>query len=197
MAITDYSGLVQAVKDFAHRSDLTNYMDTFIGLAEDRMAHDMRVRELEATTTGTLSGITLNLPADYRAMRRFTIDTTTKYSPEIIGADGLRSKYTVGNGIPNYAAIVGSNIEFNRTPDSAYTYTLDYYTNPEALTSTNTTTDMLTRYPGIYLYSTLMEVAIFTKNDQDFARYGAKYRELVNFANHSAKQSGPMRIVRG
>lgn len=194
MAITDYASLRTAIADFSHRDDLTAYLDTFIALAEERLAKDLRVPEIEASATGTLSGITLALPSDFSVLRRLTIETTTKYQPINVGADGLRRKYDSANGVPGYFSIVGSNIEFNRTPDSGYAYTLDYYKRPTAITSTNTTSTLLTNRPAVYLYACLLETAWFTKSDGDISRYQNKYLELLGLANRT-RQGGPMQIV--
>ena len=196
--ITDYASLKAAIADFTHRADLTSYLDDFIKLAEERLASDLRIRELETSESGTLSGITLALPSDFAQFRRLTIKTTTHFTPEMIGADGLKTKYQTAAGLPMFFALVGSNIEFNRSVDAAYDYTLDYWKKPVAITSSNTTSSVLTAYPGIYLYACLVEAAWFTKNDQDITRYSAKYSELVNFANLRGRpQAGPMRVVNG
>lgn len=198
MAINDYSTLKQALADWSHRTDLSSQLDDFIRLGEERMATDLRVRELETSTTATLTGITLPLPTDFAEFRRFTIASTSKQSPEMIGADGLRAKYDSANGFPKYYSLVGSNIEFNRTPDSAYTYVLDYWKKPPAITSTDTTSAILTNYPGVYLFASLMELASYTKNDTDLARYQGKYSQYLGMANRRARQhGGPMRIVTG
>jgi len=198
MAINDYSSLKQALADWSHRSDLSSYMDDFIKLAEDRLGTDLKVRELETSATGTLSSISLALPSDFGVLRRFTIVDTGKQSPEMIGADGLRTKYDPASGMPKYYAIIGSNIEFNRNPDSAYTYVLDYWKKPPAITSTNTTSDVLTNHPGVYIFACLTELAFFTKNDADAARYQGKYAQYLNMANQNARQQGgPMRVVNG
>ena len=198
MSIIDYATLKTAIADWSHRSDLTSYLDDFIRLAEQRMSGELHVRELEATASGSLSGITLALPADFAQMRRFTITTTTKYSPEMIGADGLRSKYQSASGVPDYYALVGGNIEFDRAPDATYAYALDYYKKPTAITSANTTSTLLTAYPGIYLFACLVEVAWFTKSDADIGKYTQKYQEQVSLANRVGKPSGgPMRVVNG
>ena len=197
MAITDYASLKTAISDFSHRADLTSYLDDFIKLAEERLASTLRVRELETQATGTFSAITEALPADFAALRRLTIVSSFRHSPVNIGADGLRTKYKEGTGLPSYYSIVGSSLEFDINP-SGYTYELDYYKKPVAITSTNTTSDLLTNYPGIYLYSCLVEVAWYTKNDQDIQRYTAKLAELVDSANkRSRPDGGPLQIVTG
>jgi len=196
--ITDYASLKASIASWTHRDDLGDVMDEFIAGAESRMASELRVRELETTASGTLSGITLALPADFAALRRLTIASTTKYSPEYIGVDGMRSKYIQGNSMPSFYTLIGGNIEFNCTPDSAYAYVLDYWKKPTAITSTNTTSTLLTAYPLLYLYACLMQSAFYTKNDKDLARYTGLYKDSLNLANGVAKaQGGPMRIITG
>jgi hypothetical protein len=196
--ITNYTTLKSSIESWSHRSDLTSVLDDFIALAEQRLDTDLQVRELEATATGNLSGATLALPADFSKFRRFTINTTTKYSPENIGADGLRSRYSSSNGLPKYFAIVGTNIEFDRTPDSTYSYTLDYWKEVPALTAIAPTNDILTEYPGVYLFACLMEAAAYTKSDSDMQRYEVKYQQYLGLANSRSYQiGGPMRVVNG
>ena len=196
--ITNYTTLKSSIESWSHRSDLTSVLDDFIALAEQRLDTDLQVRELEATATGNLSGATLALPADFSKFRRFTINTTTKYSPENIGADGLRSRYSSSNGLPKYFAIIGTNIEFDRTPDSTYSYTLDYWKEVPALTAIAPTNDILTEYPGVYLFACLMEAAAYTKSDSDMERYEVKYQQYLGLANSRSYQiGGPMRVVNG
>lgn len=196
--ITNYTTLKSSIETWSHRADLTSVLDDFIALAEQRLDTDLQVRELEATATGNLSGATLALPADFSKFRRFTINTTTKYSPENIGADGLRSRYSSSNGLPKYFAIVGTNIEFDRTPDSTYSYTLDYWKEVPALTAIAPTNDILTEYPGVYLFACLMEAAAYTKSDSDMQRYQLKYQQYLELANSRSYQTGgPMRVVNG
>lgn len=195
MAITNYATLTTAVQDFAHRSDISHYVDTFLSLAEQRIGRDLRVRELEASDTGTLSGSTLSLPTDFSSMRVFKITASYgDYTPINVGLDGLAQKSSTTSGVPAFYSIVGGTIAFNRTPDSAYPYQLDYYKKPSAVSPTNTTTDLLTAFPEIYLFACLIEVADFTKNDRDIQRYTQKYAELVKTAN-GAQTGGPMQMV--
>ena len=196
--ITNYTTLKSSIESWSHRSDLTSVLDDFIALAEQRLDTDLQVRELEASATGNLSGATLALPADFSKFRRLTINTTTKYSPEYIGAEGLRSRYSSSNGMPKYFAIVGTNIEFDRTPDSTYSYTLDYWKEVPALTAVAPTNDILTEYPGVYLFACLREVAAYTKSDSDMQRYQLKYQQYLELANSRSYQTGgPMRVVNG
>ena len=109
-----------------------------------------------------------------------------------------RSRYSSSNGLPKYFAIVGTNIEFDRTPDSTYSYTLDYWKEVPALTAIAPTNDILTEYPGVYLFACLMEAAAYTKSDSDMERYQVKYQQYLGLANSRSYQTGgPMRVVNG
>lgn len=196
MSLANYTDLKNSIASWSHRADLSNVMDDFIDLAEERMAGDLRVRELETSTTGTLSVATLALPADFAQLRRLTINTTSHYTPENISPDGLVLKHEAAAGLPAYYALVGSNIEFNRSPDSAYGYTLNYWKRVPALSATAATNDVLTNYPSVYLFASLMELAWYAKNDADIQRYAAKYKNAVSIANERSRQpGGPMRVV--
>lgn len=64
---------------------------------------------------------------------------------------------------PDYWAIVGDAIRFSPLPDDTYYLSLNYYARPAALsTSLN---DIFRDAPGIYLYASLLELAIYLGND--------------------------------
>lgn len=193
MAISNYSELVQAIKDFSHRSDISTYIPMFISLAEQRIGRELKVKELEATATGTLSGSSLALPTDFSMLRQFKIQTTNgDYSPINVGADSLTEKSQNVAGLPNYFSL-GSVIQFNKPTDASYNYTLEYFKKPLSV-ETNDITDLLTAYPEVYLFASLIEVGDFTKNDRDIQRYTQKYAELVKSAN-GVRTGGQMRMI--
>ena len=58
MALTSYTTLKNEIESYLNRTDLTANLDTFIDLAESRMARDLRLREMETIDTSitTVSG---------------------------------------------------------------------------------------------------------------------------------------------
>lgn len=195
--ITDYASLKQAILDWSHRSDLTSYLDEFIAMSEGMMASDLRVREMETTVTGNLSGTTITLPTGIAELRRFVINSTPAYSPIQTSPEGLKISGDTTSGLPDYMAFVDDRIEFNRSV-TGYTYTIDYWAKPTPITSSNTTSTLLSAYPFIYLFGALVASAWFTKNDQDMQRYQAKYLDYLKSANGINKPvGGPMRVMLG
>ncbi len=56
MAISSYTSLKSAVADWLDRTDLTNQIPDFIGLAEIRHRRDFKIRSLETrVTTSTVA----------------------------------------------------------------------------------------------------------------------------------------------
>ena len=51
MALTSYTTLKNEIESYLNRTDLTANLDTFIDLAESRMARDLRLREMETIDT--------------------------------------------------------------------------------------------------------------------------------------------------
>ena len=61
-------------------------------------------------------------------------------------------------------SIVGAIIEFVPPPDDTYSATLTYYQKIPDL-ATNSTNWLLTQWPDLYLYSTLLQAAPYLKDD--------------------------------
>ena len=72
MALDTYANLKLEIASYLNRTDLSEYLDTFIDLAESRMARDLRLREMESVdaTIQTVSGTqAYDLPTGYLEAR--------------------------------------------------------------------------------------------------------------------------------
>ena len=79
MALTSYTTLKNEIESYLNRTDLTANLDTFIDLAESRMARDLRIREMETIDTSitTVSGTqSYDLPTGYLEMRYVALQTS-------------------------------------------------------------------------------------------------------------------------
>ena len=61
MALTSYSGLKASIADWLNRSDLTNQIDDFIGLAEADFNAKLRIRQMEQIDAITIDSETETL----------------------------------------------------------------------------------------------------------------------------------------
>ena len=70
MAFTNYSDLKTEIANYLGRSDLTSQIPTFIRLAEERLARDLRTRHMLKVSQATMTAddSTVALPSDFLAM---------------------------------------------------------------------------------------------------------------------------------
>lgn len=205
MSLNNYANLKAAVEDWSHRTDIGSYVDDFISIAEDEMYNNsqspLRVRYMEALDTSACSTSNrfLALPTNYLEMRRLDLTVNTERKTIRYLTPNQMQISTLG-GYPEYFTIT-TQIEFNRQPDQAYVTNLLYYKKLTALDSTNTTNDILTYYPRIYLYGTLWALFQWARNDEEEAKFYQKFLSAIEGANDSSERgrygTSPSMRVRG
>jgi hypothetical protein len=101
------------------------------------------------------------------------------------------------SGIPGVYTIT-SQLEFDRSPDSAYTIEYQYYAILTALSATNTTNAVLTRFPNIYLYGALWALYLWALQEDKAEYYYGKFRQAIQTANRedSKGRHGPAPAMR-
>ncbi len=180
MAITNYTELKAAVASFLHsNTGLTSQIIDFISLGEEQINNDLSARfaEIEGSLTATTSSRYITLPTGFK--RAYGLWITT-YSPrqEIIYKAPTELPVITSNGQPQYYTIDGANIAFDCPANQAHTFTLRYKKGYNI--AADTTNDLLTNNPGVYLYAALREAAGYTR-DFEFANY-AEARYMTNLA---------------
>ena len=185
MAISTYNELKTAIGDWGKRTDADSKVDTFIDLAESDIWDTLRIRDMETRATGNLSGRTLALPTDFLESRKLRLTTSpskelTFRVPEAMNIEndaGTPTDYTITD-----------QIEFNKVPDSTYGYELSYFKSLTALSASNTTNGVLTRFPMIYLYGSLKHYFDWARNDEQAMKYEMKFDRALTKANNSDKK---------
>jgi hypothetical protein len=201
MSLDTYTNLKQEVIDFSHRGDLDLKIDTFIDMAETEMYANtqevLKIRSLETLdTTATTTSRLIALPTCYQSMRsmRLTINSNTSNlrfrAPEQmvrVGSSGLPQFYTVTD-----------QIEFDRTPDAAYTIEFQYYATPTGLSSSNATNVVLDDNPNIYLFGTLWAVFEYAVDEVQSQKYYTRFINAIKGANKKDKEGryGPAPAMR-
>jgi hypothetical protein len=193
MALDTYANLKTEIANYLNRTDLTSYLDTFIDLAEARHARDLRVREMESVDTSitTVAGTqSYDLPTGYLEMRYVTWQSNPYTFLAYMTPPDFFRVYNAGegSGSPSYYTIVGSKIYLGKQPDAANVLELGFFKRPTALSSSNTSNDILTYFPDLYLYASLAESEPFLMNDERLPVWAGLYKEGVNSANNSASQ---------
>ena len=193
MALDTYDNLKSEIASFLNRDDLTANLDTFIDLAETRHARDLRIREMEAVSTSitTVAGTqSYDLPTGYLELRYAMLQTSPYTMLQYMTPADFFRVYNEGEGtgMPVYYTIVGKKIYLGHSPDSANVLELGFFQRATALSSSNTTNDILTNFPDLYLYGSLAETSPFLMQDERLAVWSSLYKEGVRTANESAQR---------
>ena len=193
MALDTYDNLKSEIASFLNRDDLTANIDTFIDLAETRHARDLRIREMEAVSTSitTVAGTqSYDLPTRYLELRYAMLQTSPYTMLQYMTPADFFRVYNEGEGtgMPVYYTIVGKKIYLGHSPDSANVLELGFFQRATALSSSNTTNDILTNFPDLYLYGSLAETSPFLMQDERLAVWSSLYKEGVRTANESAQR---------
>ena len=196
MAISNYSELKTAIASWLDRTDLTDIIPDFIALAETRHKRDFKIRRMETrVTANTIDGSEFySLPDDYVAMRNIKLNTDPKTPLEFLTPE-IMDRLNAGSskGTPKAYTIKGNNIELRPIPDSAYQIEVSYYKHFTALSDSNTTNDMLTHHPDIYLYGALVEAEPYLQNDkriQTWASFYDRAKKDIIDSNERDRHSG-------
>ena len=187
MAITTYDELKTAVANWLHRSDLTSRIPEFISLGESHLNRNLRVREMEYESTLTLSTVNpyVSLPTGFLEAISIVDDQGESLVP--LSSDILaREAYWANSERPQYYRI-GSRIDFERIPNSAYAFKMRHYKRLDL--DTDLTNDVLTQHPDLYLYSALLTAEPFIMNDARLPTWAAMLERAMNDANYRSSRN--------
>jgi len=208
MAIADYDSLVAAIKSYAARSDSTfsARIPDFVALAEDRLYNGggepgdpiysapLRSKSMEISGTITLVTGVGTIPDDALEIRKL-YRSGDLYGIAYMPPERLAVTGAVGGGVyPVYYTSVGS--ELRVTPSYDGDLDIDYYRRYTAISSSNTTGELLTAHPLLYLEACLFEAFSFMDEPPLALGHLAKLRGMVAGANRTSaalRYSGPLR----
>jgi len=196
MAISTYAELKTAIASWLDREDLTNIIPDFIALTESRHRRDFKIRRMETRVTASTIADTeyYSLPDNYVAMRNIQLNTDPKTSLEYLTPEIMdRVKGGSSTGKPKAYSIIGNNFQLRPIPDSVYEIEMLYYKYFTPLSDSNTTNDMLTYHPDLYLYGSLVEAEPYLQNDKRLQTWASLYdrakKDLID-TNKRDRHSG-------
>lgn len=186
-SLSTFSGLKTAIADWLHRADLATRIPDFIALAESRMNNDIGDITL-LLSEGQI--ITAAGQRKYPAPSGFIrLNYAYRREPastpmQIVSPRALAEKYAFEQytSIPDFIAFDGANIVLHPTPNGAYTidYTMQDMVTP--LSDAAPANVILTRFPGMYLWGSCHEAAIFIRDDNLTALTEQKYQAALTNA---------------
>ena len=182
MAIGTYAELQIAVANWLDRDDLTDRIPEFITLAEARMNRLLRLRLMENKYTASTVAAQRNyaLPTGYVQMRNFQVNVTPVRALQYVTPEVYdRIWGGSSSGTPEVYTIIANEIQLGPKPDSVMTMEMLFYKRIAALSVSNTTEQMLTENPDIYLYGALMEAEPFIMNDERMGLWAQGFAQAV------------------
>lgn len=205
MSLDTYANLKLEIIDWSHRDDIDLKVDTFIDLAESEMFANqfepLRIRSEETRATASLDATTpsryLALPDGFVSMRKMSIPITNGEAFEILFKSPGQLNVISVDGMPCFFTVT-SQLEFDRNPDQAYTVEMQYFKDFTALSSSNTTNQVLTDHPTVYLFGALWAMNKWAEEEALADRYYAQFIAAIKGANSKARMGryGPAPAAR-
>ena len=203
MSIPNYTTLKSTVEAFLNRTDLTQFIGTFVELAEAQMHRDIRHWKMEDSAVISLQGGQefYSLPTDWVETKdiAYLADANAISKPlEYVSQATLDERLYNSNeeqGEPKYYstsfAIEQPQISVMPVPpiDSSQLLLVRYLKKLPSLVDGNSTNWLLDYAPDIYLYGTLMHSAPYLKDDERLPLYTQMYNEAVRKLNDSSEQA--------
>lgn len=181
MSLTTYSGLKAAVADWLNRTDMTTQIVDAVTLFEAACNKALRSTHMVTDATVTASTRRTAVPTDLiePLYIQETGDTTSpleQVSPEQIVQ--MRRRFLT-TGTPRVFAMIGRYVEMAPAPAASTIFDVVYYREIPALSDTNTSNWLLEHHPELYLYGTLVQCAIFIKDNARLQLYSTMVAENV------------------
>ena len=192
MALASYDDLVKSVINWSKRKDIQELLPDFIALAEYEMFNNaetqLRIRETETVSTASADARYLALPPNFEKARSVQLETGSGYCDVVFQAPEQMNRLS-STGQPRFFTIVGTELEFDRVPDSSYTIQIQYYKKPDPITKINQTNIVLTDYPNIYLYGSLHQAHLWLEDIEETVKYAGKFQDAIKGANKADKKA--------
>lgn len=202
MALDTYANLQTSVIDWLKRqgdSSIAAVVPDWIALAEKRINGDLdaRLQDTVVTLTATSGVQTVAAPSDVVNIRSLTVQSSPNMVLDYVSPDQFNQQYMWGDtGTPRMFTVIGSNIYLGPIPDSAYSIQCVYKAAVPALSNTNTTNWLLTNFPQVYLFGTLCESIMYTRDETALPAWETRYQEAIASVNSTDWFSGSTPRVR-
>ncbi|HSG63277.1 MAG TPA: hypothetical protein VLA24_17770 [Pseudomonadales bacterium] len=199
MAISTYSELKTAVADWLNRADLTAAIPNFIQLAEAKFNRELRTRQQVKRAYATLTGQYIQIPTDWLEAINLQLNVTPVRVLDFVTldqADRIRAN-RYGETNADAYTIVGEQLEVVPPVGANTEIDMTYYMKIPALSDGNPTNWLLTAWPDLYVYATLVHAAPYLREDERVALWKGMADQLleeIRLSDERAKHSGgPLR----
>tara|TARA_R110001632_G_C11152597_1_gene397546 strand:+ start:30 stop:635 length:606 start_codon:yes stop_codon:yes gene_type:complete len=197
MAIATYDDLKNSIASWLNRDDLTPVIPDFISLAEAQIARDIRHWRQEKRVTTSVNEQYENLPIDWLEMTQIQLTSGGRLQSISAAEMQDRKELSQTSGKPKYYRLTSDQIELYPVPDAPYEAAMQYYARIPALTDADSPNWILTNYPDVYLYGSLIHAAPYLLDDNRVSVWASFYSaasQALNQDNENSRVSGPLRM---
>lgn len=178
-----YTELIALVPAYVERTDVAfaAQIPTFIALAENRLATDMKQQGFQSVVKGTLPLIaSMPKPSFWRETISFSfLDANSSIQTlQLRSLEYVKSFWPsqATTGIPRfYADYNATNFLLAATPNAAYTFELVYYARLQPLNVNNQSNWLTLNAPQALLYAILLEACLWLKAPDKIGMWQQQY----------------------
>jgi hypothetical protein len=187
VSLADYTSLKAALaSDWLHRADLTTSIGDFITLFESDINSDLRVRQMEQETTLTSTSGYLQHPTNWLSWKEIRgTNGGVQYELEPV-SDEVAVNSTAGDSVPARKFKVTASKTYLYPSASGVAFPTKYY---EAVALTSGTNWLLTRYPGAYLYGSLLQAVASIGDDPRVPLWKTAYDATIDRIKADSKKA--------
>lgn len=161
----DRDGLVSLVESYSHRTDASvdNNIVQFIDFATKRIGRDLRSQFNTVTRPVVATDNPIALGADFREMRiaSYPGDGNSRVDLKAVPVH-LLERFPESGSSPRVFSVAGTDMTLK--PFQQKILTITAWVEPPALDTGDAENDVLTNYPYVYLYATLIELWMWTQD---------------------------------
>lgn len=200
MAIDNYTSLLTAVgTNWLHRTDMTSVIPDFITLFESDFNANVRIRQMERTTSiGSTSGYLIH-PSQWRDWKQLTyMSGGYRYNLQPISEE--QAVIQTGDEPatdPRYYKVRNDRTYLYPSPSATATVEATYYEGVTSLSPTSNSNWLLNAYPGAYLYGCLEQAIPYVADDPRIPVWtGAKERLIEMMKRESKKAENGSQVLK-
>lgn len=187
----DFQTLKASVESALGRTDVPDYVYT---LMTSDINRDIRILEMESTSTLSVSSEATALPSDFLQVVSMYVDATPR-TPMVPLTRQAQATRHDNSSKPYYYAVTDGFLQVMPIPDATYSVEMRYIASVAAFSANDDTNDVITLHPGLFLYSALHHAAVWKQDSELAVGYGQAYanlKEMIDKANKKKKNAGPM-----
>jgi hypothetical protein len=196
MSFDTYANLQTEIANYLHRTDLTSKIPGFITLAESDISKKLRIWQLESleTLSVTQADPEVTLPSRVKDVKWVKLSGTYERLLRRMQAAafyrlyGQQGEATAQTGSPIHYFFEEDKIIVGPSPSDDYTLTALCIRMNEALSASNTTNTVLTNYPDVYFYGSLVHAFRYTRHVQRMQEAQAAFEQAVEEANRESRK---------